>query len=186
VWQSIPYAKSSLSVFEQGWVTEHFPSVGVEAWDRLRLLRNDVNRCIEEARRGKQVGASMECRVLLHASDADLAKALREMIRGDAFGGSASGGNSTNAADDLRFVLMVSQVEVVDSEGSVMEQCPDYHSRSSASESGVTVGVALAKGKKCDRCWYYSDTVGHDHTHDDVCLRCAEVLVTDGYVVAAV
>jgi len=188
VWQSIPYSKPSLSVFEKGWVSERFPSDGGEAWDRLRLLRNDVNKCIEEARRGKKVGASMECRVLLHAPDRDIAQALTDMIRGDAFGPSSttdSTKDSTNGVDDLRFVLMVSQVEVVGSEVEIRQQCPDYHSVASASESGIAVGVTPAKGKKCDRCWYYSDTVGHHHTHDDVCLRCAEVILKDGYSVAA-
>jgi isoleucyl-tRNA synthetase len=51
-------------------------------------------------------------------------------------------------------------------------------------ESGLTIGVKRANGPKCDRCWYYSDTVGADEEdiHKDVCARCANVVRSDGYV----
>ena len=54
------------------------------------------------------------------------------------------------------------------------------------SESRLSVGVTRARGKKCDRCWYYSDSVGQDRDPNlhDVCLRCADVVRKDGYNVA--
>ena len=58
---------------------------------------------------------------------------------------------------------------------------------SKSSESRLSVGVTRARGKKCDRCWYYSDSVGQDRDANlhDVCLRCAEVVRKDGYNVVA-
>ena len=53
--------------------------------------------------------------------------------------------------------------------------------RIAESESGLTIGVMRAQGTKCDRCWYYSDSVGEDHEHSDICLRCADVIRKDGY-----
>lgn len=61
--------------------------------------------------------------------------------------------------------------------------CPQYNVAGKDSESGVTVGVRKAEGKKCDRCWYYSESVGEDHEHPDICPRCADTVRTDGYVV---
>ena len=45
------------------------------------------------------------------------------------------------------------------------------------------MGVIKAIGMKCDRCWYYSETVGDDHDHPDVCPRCASAVKADGYEV---
>jgi len=79
---------------------------------------------------------------------------------------------------------MTTQVEVVDQEAILLDKCSTYHVLGKDSESGVCVGVTKAKGKKCDRCWYYSENVGDDHTHDDVCLRCASVIRTDGHIIS--
>ena len=209
VWQNLPYAHLPLvagaeqthraampSVFDRGWVKdspqERFPPHEAALWERLRLLRNDVNRAIEEARRAKLVGAAQECQVVLHYApdpaggdgDAAFAAALQAMRGDDQLLASPA---ATNGIDDLRFVFQTSQVALVPSPDAVAAACPDYRIAAKDAESGVTVGVALAKGKKCDRCWYYSESVGADHDHalHDVCLRCADVIRTDGYNVVA-
>jgi len=40
----------------------------------------------------------------------------------------------------------------------------------------VEVGVQLADGTKCERCWIYSETVGNDHDHPTLCARCSTVV----------
>jgi len=40
----------------------------------------------------------------------------------------------------------------------------------------VTVKVAKADGKKCERCWNYSIHVGEDASYLTVCERCSAVL----------
>ena len=40
----------------------------------------------------------------------------------------------------------------------------------------IKVLAERAKGKKCQRCWIYSETVGSDENYPDVCERCARVL----------
>ena len=42
--------------------------------------------------------------------------------------------------------------------------------------TGLAVGVRPAAGKKCQRCWVYSETVNTDPAHPDLCARCAEVV----------
>jgi len=41
---------------------------------------------------------------------------------------------------------------------------------------GVSVRVAKADGKKCERCWNYSTHVGEDAVYPTVCERCSAVL----------
>jgi isoleucyl-tRNA synthetase len=38
------------------------------------------------------------------------------------------------------------------------------------------VAVRRARGKKCDRCWNYRQTVGKDRQYETLCHRCVEVL----------
>lgn len=42
--------------------------------------------------------------------------------------------------------------------------------------SDVSVTVARARGKKCDRCWNYSEKVGTLAVHSSVCERCGAIL----------
>lgn len=44
------------------------------------------------------------------------------------------------------------------------------------SGEGVQVSVSQAKGQKCSRCWVYSETVGTDAAHPELCERCAAAL----------
>ena len=51
-WQNIPYKANPAmkSVFDKGWIKENerFATYDSVKWDRIRLLRNDVNRCLGE------------------------------------------------------------------------------------------------------------------------------------------
>lgn len=188
-WQSIPYPRTATSVFQSGWIGEDkkFPALPAqeqELWDKLKVIRGEVNKCIELARQAKEVGASMESCVVIHAADSALQAQLRAM-QGDA--SLLAKPMSTNGVDDLRFLFLVSQVEVVDSVEEVRLRCPQYNVVAAqggvaGTDAGyVSVGVSKAIGKKCDRCWFYSDSVGLDHDHGELCLRCATVVKEDKY-----
>ena len=43
-------------------------------------------------------------------------------------------------------------------------------------EEKIGVKVEVADGKKCERCWMYSTTVGEDKEHPNICHRCSEAL----------
>ena len=45
-----------------------------------------------------------------------------------------------------------------------------------ASLEALEVKVSRAPGKKCERCWKYSETVGEDGDHPTICHRCAQVV----------
>jgi isoleucyl-tRNA synthetase len=61
--------------------------------------------------------------------------------------------------EQLRAVFIVSQVEL--RPGDAAE---------------LTVAVARADGRKCERCWTYSPTVGESARYPTVCARCVAVL----------
>ena len=212
--QSLP----TLQQQQQEQIGERYPVHEEITWNLIRTLRNDVNRCIEMARQGKLVGATQECQVVLHIPTTTATTAtggsgsastsssgetiaatggleafhtLLSQIKGDE-NKLTSTSDTTNMIDDLRFILLTSQITIVNSVDEVMKACPEYYLLANDTTSGVSIGVNKAKGKKCQRCWYYSDSVGEEykerekgHIHnegDDICPRCAEVLEKDNLI----
>ena len=76
----------------------------------------------------------------------------------------------TNNVDELRYLFLASQVELVDSPEAI--QNTEYNSQSEM----IQVGVVKAEGEKCDRCWNYSTYVGTDAEHSTLCDRCVSAL----------
>jgi isoleucyl-tRNA synthetase len=58
---------------------------------------------------------------------------------------------------DLRYVFIVSQIEVLEG-------------------SGASIAISVADGKKCERCWNYSNRVGESDRYPTVCERCVAAL----------
>ncbi|PSB51485.1 CAAD domain-containing protein, partial [Chamaesiphon polymorphus] len=68
------------SVFESGWVKLDpqwlQPDLAL-TWDKIRDLRTDVNKVMEQARTDKAIGSSLEAKVLLQVSDPTLKAKLK-------------------------------------------------------------------------------------------------------------
>jgi isoleucyl-tRNA synthetase len=174
VWQNLPYSKPTSSVFEKGWINkqDRYPPFEEDFWRKVRLVRNDFNRCTEIVRQAKVVGASQESQIVIHTSDEEM-KNILVNLQGDK--DLLAIPKLTNGIDDLRFLFLTSQVSIVNTIEELIEKCP-YNLTASESESGITIGVSKASGKKCERCWFYSENVGHDDQHSDICLRCANIV----------
>ena len=82
--------------------------------------------------------------------------------------------------DELRYLFITSQVEIVGSAEEVTAR--DCFSVQTTPEL-ATIGIAAADGHKCARCWNYSPDVGEHAawhaTYPGVCDRCAD-LTLDG------
>ncbi len=164
IWQNLPYDTEHQSVFQSGWLTIDDswkkPELA-ESWQVLRDLRDEVNKVLEQARKDKAIGSSLEARVLLHVADEALKQRLAgmnpESLAGD-------------GVDELRYLFLVSGVELVDSVEPIAAL--EYK----AELEGFAIGVADAEGKKCDRCWNYSTKVGESAEDPTVCERCVEAL----------
>ncbi|HEY9853687.1 MAG TPA: isoleucine--tRNA ligase [Leptolyngbyaceae cyanobacterium] len=78
--------------------------------------------------------------------------------------------NGSNGVDELRYLFIASQVELLNSpealEGVKFKAISD----------NLGVGVVKADGQKCDRCWNYSVLVGSFPAHPLLCDRCVPAL----------
>lgn len=61
-------------------------------------MRTEVNKVLEAARTGKLIGSSLEAKLYLHTSDANMVSRLQEMCE------------ATNDADALNRIFITSQV----------------------------------------------------------------------------
>jgi len=162
IWQFLPYKASYKSVFEAGWVQVdkkwHKPELK-EKWENLRDLRNDVNKVLEQARIDKQIGSSLEAKILLYVGDEKF-KASIDCLNPE----------KGKVVDELRYLFITSQVEVVDN--SQRLEGLKYNLQTEK----WTIGVVDAEGQKCDRCWNYSTHVGESSEHPLLCDRCVDAL----------
>jgi len=118
-------------------------------WERLTQIRDEVNKALEQARQAGRIGTSLEARVVIETSSADLAQFLQS------FG------------DDLRFLLITSEV--------AFEPLGPQAFRSTE-VPGLGVEVQVAAGRKCERCWHYTSDVGHDSAWPEICARCSDAV----------
>ncbi|MEH2072866.1 MAG: isoleucine--tRNA ligase [Nostoc sp.] len=162
IWQYLPYKTPYKSVFEAGWVQVEEkwrnPELS-EFWEALRQLRTDVNKVLEQARIEKLIGSSLEAKALIHIPHKQLGDAIKAFnpVKG-------------NGIDELRYLLLTSQVELLDSAEGL--QGLEY----TAQTEDWGIGVVKADGQKCDRCWNYSTHVGESAEHPLICERCVAAL----------
>ena len=118
----------------------------VDRWTRLMEVREDVVAQIEPLRKKKEIGSSLQARVVLSGTKADLAFLERH-------------------AQDLPMLFIVSEVELRPTPNGVV--APVMRPR---------VAIERAKGVKCLRCWRYVPAVSKDPAWEGLCERCQEAL----------
>ncbi|HEU4710726.1 MAG TPA: isoleucine--tRNA ligase [Pyrinomonadaceae bacterium] len=138
IWENLPdRAERSVHIAEFPVARNENHDELFASWDRLFAIRDEVLRSLEDARVAKQIGSSLEAKVTLSASG-DMLKLLQQH------------------QNELRYIFIVSQVEVVEGEQSIK--------------------VSKAEGEKCERCWNYSTRVGESERYPTVCERCVAAL----------
>ena len=145
IWENLPADKARPGSVHVGLLPETSAQKDVSltaTWGKLFEVRDEVLQVLEEARTAKKIGSSLEARVEISAGGESYA--LLDRYR-----------------DNLRYLFIVSQVEIVHSEEA---------------RSGVLVKVLAADGTKCERCWNYSTRVGESERYPDVCERCVAAL----------
>lgn len=119
----------------------------IARWDRIHALRDDVQKALELARKEKKIGKSLEAKVELYCQGE-----LYDFVK--------------SVEQEIKTVFIVSEVEVLNQgKGDVVGET-----------EGFSVSVKHAHGEKCVRCWVYSETVGKDEEHPELCHRCASVI----------
>nr|Q0HS82.1 RecName: Full=Isoleucine--tRNA ligase; AltName: Full=Isoleucyl-tRNA synthetase; Short=IleRS [Shewanella sp. MR-7] len=160
VWQLLPGQRDAY-VFTQEWYQD-LQSITLDTdlsdayWDNLLTVRNEVNKVIEQARRDKRIGGSLEAEVTLFAD-----AALTEQL--------------THIGDELRFVLLTSEAKVL----------PLADATSDAVETelaSLKLVVNATTAEKCERCWHHREEVGTIEAHPTLCHRCVTNIEGDGEV----
>ena len=120
----------------------------LENWPRLIAVRNEVLKALEVARNEKLIGSPLEAKVVL-APDGAWASLLQ------------------GYRSFLPTLFIVSQVELSADlmAGAAETPLPELKLR-----------IDKASGRKCERCWNYSERVGEDTRYPTVCERCSAAL----------
>jgi isoleucyl-tRNA synthetase len=150
VWVAMPAwqgkeASIHLTQFPQ--VNEQYFNADLgERWREMIDAKSEIAKAIEQARKEKVIGHSLDARITIVAPEK-----MRALF--------------TQHLEDLRALLIVSQLQLADE----MEITKPYKSEEI---KGLFVGVEKARGVKCERCWIYEESVGSDANHPTVCGRC--------------
>src|SRR6185437_15259588 len=151
LWRFVPAAREEsvhMALFPTGAELAAFADAAlVERWDTLLALREEVLAEIEPLRKNKQIGSSLQAKVVLSATLAELALLERY-------------------AKDLPMLFIVSEVELrpVPTDVEVHE------------EALPRVTIERAGGVKCERCWRYVNKVSADPAWAGLCERCQDAL----------
>ena len=153
-WRYVPGARAE-SVH-----LERFPEVPVEwlddtldaEWSRLLEVRREIAKALETARAQGLIGSGLEAAVTIIAAPEDLPELLRRK------------------RDLLPTLLIVSQVafDRPASKPAVVHESQEI--------PGLVIGIDRARGRKCERCWMWTERVGESAAHPGLCERCLPIV----------
>ncbi|MEA2059981.1 MAG: isoleucine--tRNA ligase [Thermodesulfobacteriota bacterium] len=121
-------------------------------WEKIIEVRAEVTKALELAREEKLIGHPLDAGIEILLPDNEYKKALLGL------------------KEDLRDIFIVSSAKLPD----------EINAGTFDSEEikGLRIQVKKAPGEKCQRCWKYDTTVGHNEEFQDSCQRCVNALHT--------
>ncbi|HAT1820467.1 TPA: isoleucine--tRNA ligase [Legionella pneumophila] len=146
IWQTIP-GNNNESVFIEHWY-DAWPTidaVNMDDWEQLHIIRDEVNKALEETRQRGEIGSALAAEVTVYADDKVLPKLTR-------------------LGEELRFLLITSGAKA-----SPINQSPKGLS---VTDCGVSIQVIASAHEKCARCWHRRADIGQNQEHPELCLRC--------------
>ncbi len=157
IWQNLP-GEHSQSVQLETWYTKlsevaDDASLNSGFWQQIMAVKTAVNKELEAQRGEGLIRSSLEAKVTLFAS-VEL-KALLEKL-----------------GDELRFVLITSEVKVVAADQAENGVATDFF--------GLSLKIEKLESDKCERCWHHREDVGADAAHALLCARCIENVEGEG------
>lgn len=126
-------------------------------WEQILVVRNAVNKALEEARAAGKIGSGLEAEVTLYA-DPSLYALLSKL------------------QDELRFVLITSKAVVLPEAARVKAGSDVLQTEL----PGLWVVVVASTSEKCVRCWHRREDVNRDENYPGLCSRCIENTVGEG------
>ncbi len=122
-------------------------------WETLLAIRSEITKVLENARRDKVIGLSLDAAVQLQV-DGDIADFLADK------------------QELLQELCIVSSLHIAGSDADTAA----LNFTDSEEIAGLKIAVQPAAGDKCERCWTLSTTVGEDTEHPTLCTRCRAVV----------
>ena len=149
IWQNIPGAKGE-SVLLETWYTNwpDLKNVDMQYWQQLQVIRDEVNKALEQSRKQGDIGSALAAEVIIYAD-----KPTQEIL--------------AKLGDEARFVFITSNVKIAN-----FAERTD--SAFSSQELEMAVQVVASGAEKCTRCWHRLDSVGIDTNHPELCNRCVD------------
>ena len=132
----------SWPAFEESYINEELNA----KWEKILKLREDVTKALEEKRRDKFIGNSLDASVIVEIKDKDIYETVSKYDK--------------NFMADI-FITSGFEISEVSEgfEGEVSK-----------------VNVIKAPGEKCERCWKIDENVGKDKEHPTLCPRCVSAV----------
>ncbi|MCM8765287.1 MAG: isoleucine--tRNA ligase, partial [Candidatus Omnitrophica bacterium] len=131
-----------------------FDTALLEKWKLVWKVRDIVTRAIEKERIEKIIGDSLEAELIFYVAEEKLYRYLKDK-------------DFTN----LSAIFLVSEVKL-----NRVDKIPPESFRDEELLPNFGIEVIRASGKKCQRCWNYSLSVGEDSLYPDICQRCLKVM----------
>lgn len=158
IWQYMP-GKREDSVLLTTWYDKLSSLTEIEImnqpyWDKIREVRDAVNKEIENQRNAGKLGSALEAEVYLYCGPH-----LKQLL--DAL------------EDELRFVLITSFAKVIpEHSGPVDAIVTDV--------AGLALKIEATTNPKCERCWHRRPDVNANVEYPGLCGRCVENVAEKG------
>ncbi len=147
IWQHLPGWKGQ-SIFLETWYKQwpEAQAIDEEKWQKLQVLRDDVNKALELKRQQGAIGSALAAKVRLFADEKAFAW-LQPM------------------AAELKFFFITSACDLL----PVSEKTQDLNQ---ATDMNIWIEVEPVEHEKCERCWHRHESVGQSPAHPSLCNRC--------------
>ncbi len=153
IWQYMKGKNRSESVHMETFIPirEQYRDAELAArWEEIISVRKEVTKALEQARKNKEIGHSLDADVKLGLSHELMQKLLPYQ-------------------DQLRSIFIVSSVDLVPLDKMASGQA-------SESIQGLKISVSPSTAPKCERCWVHDKTIGQNKEHPTLCKRCVDAL----------
>ncbi len=152
IWQHLPGAANE-SVFLQTWYKDLVGNLNSSAIDTARDINVHLRKELEEMRRNKVIGSSLDAEVDIYCNDKKY-QALQEL------------------GNELRFVFITSDARI--------HSLADKPNEANDIDQSLAIMVNKSGHQKCVRCWHHREEIGEHDIHKELCGRCIENVAGEG------
>ncbi|XBC38313.1 MAG: isoleucine--tRNA ligase [Buchnera aphidicola (Floraphis meitanensis)] len=161
LWNYIPGKKNEF-VFTEEWFNQLFylnddNIMNNQYWNELLIIRNEVNKILDDIRKNQKLGNSLESSITLYVNN-NIRKKL-ELLQ-----------------DELKFLFLTSEIQIKN-----YSSAPNYAIKSKSIKY-LKIYVTKINGEKCMRCWHIIPNIKNIDTKLKLCKRCISNITGQGEI----